>query len=407
MVDLPAGTPTTEMDVGFERRRKLAGRALFASLALGGAVMVAVFVASLRQTPGLEGVFTGLFAGVFAGLLIAAGGAWLALQLVRRPTVPGVEDLSVGDALRDQLAGALAELEQVRLETHRQIQERASIGVPVGVAGGLALWVLGLLGEDPPDYEALVAILAMGGLAGYAWAATRLSNRYDGLYKKRVLPALARSLGGLDYSPHPVADTAALQEHLLFRRFDRAVASDGFSGLHRGLPISVMQLKLTTTSGNDETAVFDGLLLQVDLPRRLSGTTAVIHDAGGMGNLRDRIADRDRQRVRLEDPLFESRYEVYGTDQVEARALLNPAFMERFLRLGDSVVYGAPQALAVDSRLHLALPKRSPRDLFQPPGFRKPADCRATLQRLHGDLSALLAAADAAIGLDSPGRLRS
>jgi hypothetical protein len=39
------------------------------------------------------------------------------------------------------------------------------------------------------------------------------------------------------------------------------------------------------------------------------------------------------QRVGLEDPKFEREFEVYGSDQVEARALVHPVFMERLLAL--------------------------------------------------------------------------
>jgi hypothetical protein len=38
-------------------------------------------------------------------------------------------------------------------------------------------------------------------------------------------------------------------------------------------------------------------------------------------------------RVRLEDPVFEKAFEVYGSDQIEARFLLTPDFMERLLGL--------------------------------------------------------------------------
>src|SRR5436189_219873 len=40
-----------------------------------------------------------------------------------------------------------------------------------------------------------------------------------------------------------------------------------------------------------------------------------------------------RSRRRLEDPVFEKAFEVYGTDQIESRFILTPDFMERLLGL--------------------------------------------------------------------------
>jgi hypothetical protein len=107
-----------------------------------------------------------------------------------------------------------------------------------------------------------------------------------------------------------------------------------------------------------------------------------------------------RERVRLEDPVFEKVYEVYGTDQVAARALLNPAFMEKMLKLGERPDFERPLALCSGRLLQIAMPKRVGRDLFEPPSFQKPAASRDTLIQLQADIAAVIAAADAIIDLD-------
>jgi hypothetical protein len=78
--------------------------------------------------------------------------------------------------------------------------------------------------------------------------------------------------------------------------------------------------------------------------------------------------------------------------------------MERMLALGERGGYGRPLALAVGSRLTIALPSTSGRRLFQAPSFTRTVASRETLERLKGDIEALLAAADAVIALESPGR---
>ena len=128
--------------------------------------------------------------------------------------------------------------------------------------------------------------------------------------------------------------------------------------------------------------------------------TAVIADQGALGNFWDRTTGVKRERVALEDPVFEKIYEVYGTDQVAARALLHPAFMERMLALGGLPDFERPFVLCSGRLLQIAMPKRVTKNLFEAPSFRKPAASRESLVQLRKDIAAVLAAADAVIDLD-------
>lgn len=172
------------------------------------------------------------------------------------------------------------------------------------------------------------------------------------------------------------------------------------------MSLSIVELKLTKGSGKNERTVFHGLTAAVTLPRGLSGTTVVVPDRGMFGNLAERLRGGPCEPVRLEDPAFEKAYEVYGSDQVSARALLTPAFMERFMALAGSGHFGAPAALVQDNRLLMALEARAGRDLFEPPSYRKPAAGREALIQLHDDIATVLKAADAVIDLDQAARLQ-
>jgi hypothetical protein len=243
-----------------------------------------------------------------------------------------------------------------------------------------------------------------GGLVGYYWASRALGDQYRRLYKERVLPRLAAQFGALSYRAAVMPDLGLLTTQRIFRDYDRVVAEDEIFGVYRAMAISIVELRLTRGSGKSEQAIFDGLLMKVRLPRKLSGTTAVIADNGVLGNLRDRFEGGGSARVRVEDPLFEKLYKVYGTDQVGARALLTPAFMERFRKLGERLGFMGPLALAQDNLLTIALPKSSYHNLFEPPSYRKSAKSEDAVLKLYGDIAAVLQAADAVIGLDQASR---
>lgn len=387
------------------RARGGAATALFGSLALGAVVAVALAWSSIRQDPGIGGWLTGIFVGLLTGLLIAGAGAWAVMLLVLGPERRAAAQAQATFEPGDELSQVLAELEVTRLDTRRRINAGAVWRIPLCILGAVLFWVATQFGDDPGDVGDLLLFMGVGGFGGYFWAAAGLSQAYGRLYKARVLPKLAAGFGELAWRPgQPPLDE--LRRHRLFPDWDDWSAEDEIFGEYRGMPLSIVELKLTKGSGKDERTVFQGLTAAVTLPRGLKGTTVVIPDRGLFGNLAERLRGGPCQPVRLEDPRFEKAYEVYGSDQVSARALLTPAFMERFMAFAEAGHFGAPAALVQDNRLLMALGTLGGRDLFEPPSYRKPAAGREALTQLHDDIASVLRAADAVIDLDQAARLQ-
>jgi hypothetical protein len=361
-------------------------------------IFVGILLLTLPHAEDLGGVFAGIFSAFFTALLFAGGCAWL-LMWALFPTKEAPFDEAAAAALETLLAPTLRELAAVRAEVVRKVKERSVMRVPVAVAGAVLFWVLVQLGDDPPDAFDLIMWCVFGALAGEAWAASKLADEYTRLYKARVLPILAARFGDLTYQRGSAQDVHKLSTYRILEAFDTVKAEDEIVGTYRGLSVRIVELRLEAGSGDKTRTVFDGLLVDLVLPRNLSGTTAIIPDAGKLGNLEARWRSNTLQRVRLEDPRFEARYEVYSTDQIEARALLTPAFMERFTALAALSGFALPGAWAEGNRLVTALPKRSPVDLFEPPVYWKPSGGK-TLLALSRDIEAVLEMADAVIDLD-------
>lgn len=373
--------------------------ALVGVQAAAAAVFVAMAFAAVIRPSGVWETIGGLFLAAVTALLFGGVGAWAVLALLRPPREEPFDKAKAAE-LAALLGDTLDELEAVRADTERRIATRAGLAVPAGVTLGLAMWIFGQFGEDPSDIGDLLALTFGGGGAGYFWASHKLSEAYRRRYKARVLPALAAQFGALGYRAAIPPDLGQLRRQRIFREFDAALAEDEIHGTYRGLPIRIVELRLTIRSGKNRRTVFDGLVTELELPRGLSGTTAVIADAGAFGNLVDRMRGSGAERVRLEDPEFEAQYEVYGADQIAARALLTPAFMTRFMALGALPGFVRPLALAEDNRLIVVMSKAAAGDLFEPPSYRRPAASRQALVDLHEDVAAVLRLADALIDLD-------
>lgn len=122
---------------------------------------------------------------------------------------------------------------------------------------------------------------------------------------------------------------------LVSERYDNAEFEDHVSGEHNGVRFALCEAKLTkkragggTDSGSSRITLFEGVALVFSFPKPFNGHTQVLARGGFKG------AKRPGEPVRLEDPVFEHYFDVYSTDQVEARYVLTPGFMERFLAFG-------------------------------------------------------------------------
>lgn len=385
--------------------RSGAATALFGAFAMALVVWMAILWSSVRQDPGLGGWLTGLFGGGLLALFVAGAGAWAVMLFVLRPARRMAEQEQVLYAADDELGRILGELEVTRLDTRRRINAAAAVRIPVCVAGAVGLWVVSQATDDPADTGDLLAFLVMGAVGGYLWASWSLGEAYRRTFKERVLPTLAAGFGPLAWRPAqpPIAE---FRQHRIFTDFDDHEAEDEIYGDYRGMPLSIVELRLTKRQGKNTRTVFRGLTAAVTLPRGLSGVTVVVPDRGMFGNLSRTLRGGPCEQVRLEDPVFEKAYEVYGSDQVSARALLTPAFMERFMALAGSGRFGAPVALVQDNRLLMALETLGDRNLFEPPSYRKPAAGREALTRMRDDIEAVLRVADAVIDLDQAARLQ-
>lgn len=368
------------------------------ALGLSGLAVPLIFGAVLyskMRAPGAS-VFDGVVAGSIAALLFGVAAAWTLIWAFAAED-PSVENGQDAMALEQALAPTLNELAAVRAETMLRARSRSLRRVPLGMAGACALWVLLQWGSDPPGVIVLIVFAIVGAMLGEAWAIGSLDRDYRQSYKDRVLPQLAARFGNLTYQRASPESVAALEQHGIFSRFERAIAVDELRGTYKGLPISLVQLRLERGSGDDTAIVFDGLLVDLMLPRPLSGTTLIVADRGLWANLM-RHRDPAFGRVTVNDPDFDANFHVYGTNPTETRALLTPRFRQRYLALAGETRFTLPGSLAHRNRLILALPKRDGVRLFNPSSFWSDEDGR-NLIALRDDIKAALTMADSVIEL--------
>ncbi len=125
---------------------------------------------------------------------------------------------------------------------------------------------------------------------------------------------------------------------LLPKRYDRVAFEDKMTGNAHGADFEAVECHMEREDKDSDgdrkwVTVFRGSLIVIDFHREFMGRTVVLRDKG-LFNSKQKSG---MKRVGLVDPKFEKIFEAYGTDQVEARYLLTPDFMQRLVDLETSV----------------------------------------------------------------------
>lgn len=115
--------------------------------------------------------------------------------------------------------------------------------------------------------------------------------------------------------------------------------------------------------------IFKGLFFIGDFNKHFQGRTYVYSEANPQLNFFNKMLGSfasNLEKIKLESSAFEDKFIVYSNDQVEARYILTPSFMERLIKLQE--LMGPETSYSfVDSNVYVAVPISD--KLFEPSVF--------------------------------------
>ena len=160
--------------------------------------------------------------------------------------------------------------------------------------------------------------------------------------------------------------------------------SDYIQGSYKNVTIEIMKLKVVENAKGAYTH-FNGIAIRLSANKMFQGKTLILHQTEIRNTLFSDFLTDHGTRVELEDPQFNKVFTVYSSDQVEARYLLTPSFMENLLSLVTLFNTAGIQGFFADNHLVLTIPSSKIHWLENPSMF-KPANfvesCNLILQQM-------------------------
>lgn len=160
-----------------------------------------------------------------------------------------------------------------------------------------------------------------------------IKKSYTRKVKAKIFDTLFSFLGNFKYiENNSIFTTSAKYKAIpMIGNFNRTpVVDDYIEGTYKNLPVTIEELHLRYVSGSGkrrhERTVYKGLLFTFP---QLKKTAATIITA----NRGFSYATKAKEIVKLEDVEYEKIYETSSDDQIEARYILTPKFMEKLKQL--------------------------------------------------------------------------
>jgi len=236
------------------------------------------------------------------------------------------------EAFLDQCRPKLRELETIRLEKLKVFAFRKKIAAPIAVImtpllGYIDYWLL-LLQRGSDEGAAGLSVAGLAGLWGWV---TSPKRQYAKAYKKDILPDIARLFGDFTYDVKGKIPMEAMKPSDIVPVHSSYKSEDFFSGSYKNTQINFSEIDLKKQSGKRTITVFKGLAILLSQgTKKFHGHTVLIQDQGKIGGWLKKQTSK-MQRADLLDPEFEKLFDVFTTDQTEARYLIDPRIVENLM----------------------------------------------------------------------------
>ena len=164
-------------------------------------------------------------------------------------------------------------------------------------------------------------------------------HNYKGSIKHEIFPRIISFLGEYSFDVEIDNQMERFESSQIVPRYHKETSEDRTTGNYKGVNIEFFETQLQRRKWFSKTysykTIFKGIVINLSVKKSFEGQTIILRDRGMVGNfLKSKLAT-SLEKAGLEDPKFENIFEVYTSDQVEARYLLTTSFMERLLELND------------------------------------------------------------------------
>ncbi len=277
-------------------------------------------------------------------------------------------DVNVDQLMRGELGRWLAAQSPMRDAAMQKARSRWMWGGAFATIAIAWIWYGAEFGSVFAGFISAAIILGVG-IVGYLPIAEATKA-----IKVGINSAIARSLGiSYEHDVTPGEEMLAARRYGLLPGYDRRTLEDCWSGDLKGHRFRLYEAHLERREGSGKNrrwvTVFRGALIEMDFGRSFQSTT-LLQRAGkhrkwlGLGGAKDDVSFSGHRLALVDQvhPAFEDVFQLYSDDQVEARVLVHPTYIEHLIAVERAFEGEAVRALFQGGKVIVAVESG---DLFE------------------------------------------
>jgi hypothetical protein len=156
-------------------------------------------------------------------------------------------------------------------------------------------------------------------------------QQYSHEAKEVLLPPLVKFFGDLNYTLYGMQESL-LVSFSIMPPHNTYTSEDHINGAFDKVLFNLSQIKLVSGYGRNQTVTFEGTANILQMNKPFKGRT-ILKSKTTLFSGWDNDHKKGLEAVTLEDTNFNKKFDIYSSDQVEARYILTPTFMERITEL--------------------------------------------------------------------------
>lgn len=197
-----------------------------------------------------------------------------------------------------------------------------------------------------------------------------IKKSFERKIKEKITPIVCSCFGNLKWEN---SENSTYKHGNVFKEsgvipfFTSEEYDDIFYGKHKDVNIEIIESKFDVSGGKSRRTVFKGVVIKLDMNKKFDSHTVITPDKmlhnSPLSNLR---------HTTLEDVEFEKKFDVFTNDEVDARYLITPSFMQRLKDM--KTAFKADKVQCAFYRKFLLIALSTNKDLFSVCSLVKPID---------------------------------
>ena len=229
------------------------------------------------------------------------------------------------------------------------------------IAGILLISTIFFMPQKSGGISQILQAIGIFAIIGGFVVKSTMAKDFETKLKTYIMPLLMKAFGNFSWTQESRFTENEIKNADIFSYFENMETDDNFSGIYRDMPVEISETHLTYTTrdskGRRTTHTrFKGILISIGAAKKFTSHT-IVRTRALIGN------KKVYEEVKLEDPEFQKKFFVDSNDQIEARFLLTPAFIERFKNISTSFYASESQCSFRDGKVLVALSVS--KDLFK------------------------------------------